>query len=92
MSVNNPDEAVQLFRKTKEVLEFGALKCHKVMSNSKEVMNLIDTDDKATLVDNRIKTLGIMWDVNLDTISVSTLVKTDIKSRRLTFGCCFTDL
>ncbi|KAK3895731.1 hypothetical protein Pcinc_000654 [Petrolisthes cinctipes] len=66
-SVSSISSACTLIAETQKLLAEGGCKCHKVMSNSQEVMNSIPIEDRAPVKDSNLhKTLGILWNVETD--------------------------
>ena len=56
-----------LIAETQKLLAEGGCKCHKVMSNSKEVLESVDIEDTVQIKDSNLhKPLGIFWNVESD--------------------------
>lgn len=67
-SVSSVSAARTLIAETQSLLDEGGCKCHKVMSNSKEVLDCVRTEDQASFKEDKFhKTLGLQWNVETDT-------------------------
>ena len=82
-SVGSVSSACTLFKETQSLLAEGALKCHKVMSNSNEVLEGVPEGDRATLSDSKLhKTLGVMWNVETDMLHFPLELDSGLLTRR----------
>ena len=65
-SVNTPTEASKLIVETQNLLAHGGLRCHKVMSNSSDVLSTLPATEIAPISEDFHKILGIHWNVRTD--------------------------
>ena len=66
-AVSTPSSCCKLVSETQDLLAEGGLKCHKVMSNSQEVLLNLPDDEKAPICESNFhKTLGVLWDITDD--------------------------
>ena len=82
ISVNNANEAINLFHSTKDLLSKGCLHCHKVMSNSREVLDHISPDDLADSKNGEHKVLGLNWNTCSDSLSIPLSIQIQNVTRR----------
>ena len=82
LSVHSVTEAVEIFRGTREILSQGGLTCHKLKSNSEEVLASFPEEERATLGETDTKTLGIPWNTKQDLLSVRFVVEGSELTRR----------
>ena len=76
-SVPSPSEAIELITKTKGLCERGGFHLHKVVSNSKEVLQSVPLEERAgsikdlNLIHEKLpveRALGVQWCVESDTL------------------------
>ena len=87
ISLDTPEEAVSLLKRTQEALKAGGnLRLHKIASNSKEVLQTFSKEDLAESIVDLMQgseelptqhTLGVAWNINRDcfTFKISKEVK-----------------
>ena len=68
LSVASAEDAVEVFRDTKDILAKGGLKCHKLRSSSKLVLDGFPDEDKVSNASEETKTLGVYWNTSSDTL------------------------
>lgn len=64
----NMEQAKELYNQLKNAFRSVGCNLRKFVSNSQELMNYIDENDKETIISNPTKVLGILWDPILDTL------------------------
>ena len=66
-SLPTPSAACTLFKETRDLLDEGGLRLHKVISNSAEVMEGVSPEERAPIDESNFhKILGILWNVITD--------------------------
>ena len=90
-SVNSVSEAVSLIKQTKDLCARGGLRLHKFVSNSREVMESIPLNDRASGIKNldmhkedlpTERALGVEWCVESDTFQLRVVLQTKPPTRR----------
>lgn len=83
--MSSVNSACTLIAETQKLLAEGGCKCHKVMSNSCEVLKNVCTEDQAPVQEcTMYKTLGIQWNVEKDELHFPLyFLKSDVTGRGL---------
>ena len=82
VSVPSDSEALSLLQETQSLLSNGNLRVHKVVSNSKALLDSLPDDDKVPPTDDGIhKVLGIEWNTTKDELMIPLSCK-PVASRR----------
>ena len=81
------EETAALAKRLKEVLSTACFNLRKCVSNNHEVINDIVSSQQASHLvnlssDKQVKTLGLFWQSNLDTLKYSTNILQNTNSRR----------
>ena len=91
LSRPTPHEAIDLLKRTQEMLALSNLRLHKVASNSQEVMEAFPTEDRAKgLKDLNLevdptpiqRSLGVSWDLKKDVFTFQVAESTKPFTRR----------
>ena len=81
---DSTDAAHKLFVESQRLLRMGGCRAHKLMSNSKEFMELVEAADHAKCSDDGMyKALGIPWNVAQDMLCIMFIIK-DVNPRHVT--------
>lgn len=91
-SVATEEEAIELIDKAQQLCAKGGLRLHKIISNSKQVLNAVKPEDRANeLKDLNLlskdpmpieRALGIQWCIEQDTLSFRIVLKDQPLTRR----------